>query len=105
MGTWGINRKKAMKKIKKLEREDDIENMLTTNSSRKCSNPSCDAMDTTEERFMVCVVCRHVKYCSKDCQRAHWKSGHKQDCPKLKDEKDSLKNMNIKMLKNRIVDD
>jgi hypothetical protein len=28
----------------------------------------------------ACTRCRTVAYCSKDCQRTHWKSGHKQAC-------------------------
>ena len=27
-----------------------------------------------------CSRCKKVYYCSKSCQRLHWKSGHKQDC-------------------------
>ena len=30
----------------------------------------------------VCVRCRSVWYCGKDCQRAHWRAGHKRDCVK-----------------------
>ena len=26
-----------------------------------------------------CSLCKHTRYCSVDCQRAHWKV-HKQDC-------------------------
>lgn len=104
-GPIGISRKKAMKQIKKLEREDQIEDLLTIDESRKCYNPTCDAMETPgEPLFQVCVACRHVKYCSKECQRAHWRSGHKQDCPKLKEAKERAKKMNIDMIKNRIVD-
>jgi len=32
---------------------------------------------------MQCTGCRTVAYCGKDCQLAHWKSGHKQECAKL----------------------
>ena len=28
----------------------------------------------------VCANCRAVRYCSKDCQRRHWKEGHKAKC-------------------------
>jgi len=101
-----ISKKKGMKKRKKLEREDDIEDLLPIDESLKCSNPSCDAMETSEEdRFQVCIACRHVKYCSKECQREHWRSGHKQDCPKLKEAKENVKKMNIDMIKNKIVED
>lgn len=33
--------------------------------------------------FFVCSACRGVHYCSKECQRADWKSGHKSECTVL----------------------
>mmetsp|Transcript_7465 Transcript_7465/g.17905 ORF Transcript_7465/g.17905 Transcript_7465/m.17905 type:complete len:352 (+) Transcript_7465:179-1234(+) len=103
---FGIQREEAEKEIEKLEREEDIEFILTTDESTKCSNPPCEARETDETGlFKVCVACRHVKYCSKHCQKIHWKSGHKQDCPKLKDQKEEAKKTNIDMIRNRIVDD
>ena len=31
----------------------------------------------------VCVTCKTVKYCSKECQVRHWKQGHKTWCKQL----------------------
>jgi hypothetical protein len=31
-------------------------------------------------KLKVCTQCRGVSYCSKECQLAHWKAGHKQVC-------------------------
>jgi len=101
-----IPRKAAEKDIRKIEREEDIESLLNTDASTKCSNPPCEASDNAETgRFSTCVVCRQVKYCSKDCQKVHWKSGHKEACPGMKAEKEGAKNYRIAMIKNRIVDD
>ena len=33
--------------------------------------------------FSKCARCKAVRYCSRDCQRAHWKNGHKQECGKV----------------------
>jgi len=46
----------------------------------KCSNcgPCADHKFT-----LLCGRCGSVKYCSKVCQRAHWKGGHKEQCDKL----------------------
>ena len=31
-----------------------------------------------------CSRCRSVAYCSPECQRAHWKAGHKTECKRLR---------------------
>jgi hypothetical protein len=48
----------------------------------------------THDRFslvvvVVVVVCsQSVAYCSRECQRIHWKAGHKQVCKQVKQEKE-----------------
>lgn len=37
----------------------------------------------TKTFALLCGRCSSVKYCSKDCQRKHWKAGHKQECDDL----------------------
>jgi hypothetical protein len=34
-------------------------------------------------------------YCSRDCQKIHWKQGHKEECQKIEDGKDFLKRYNL----------
>ena len=36
-------------------------------------------------KLMSCSLCKSVKYCSRECQAAHWKAGHKQDCKQLRE--------------------
>ena len=43
-----------------------------------CSNCSEPAGSAT--KLSACSRCSLVMYCSKDCQRAHWKANHKQHC-------------------------
>ncbi|KAI8484725.1 hypothetical protein Bbelb_374880 [Branchiostoma belcheri] len=43
----------------------------------------CRRMPDFGEKFGKCASCRRAHYCSKECQRKHWKDGHKQDCQKL----------------------
>ena len=31
-----------------------------------------------------CAGCKQRQYCSRACQKAHWKAGHKAECPELK---------------------
>jgi hypothetical protein len=40
-----------------------------------------------EVKFQVCAACKKVYYCSKSCQRNHWKGGHKSQCAKLREDK------------------
>lgn len=46
---------------------------------------TCPAMGCSKEEdkpasFKVCSRCRAVRYCSAECQKAHWKAEHKQQC-------------------------
>ena len=41
----------------------------------------CEA-DLPEGKQSCCVECKAAYYCSRDCQFAHWKAGHKKDCVK-----------------------
>mmetsp|Transcript_30721 Transcript_30721/g.62463 ORF Transcript_30721/g.62463 Transcript_30721/m.62463 type:complete len:549 (-) Transcript_30721:60-1706(-) len=40
--------------------------------------------DVNSEELKVCRGCNRVAYCGKDCQRAHWKAGHKHKCKESK---------------------
>ena len=44
----------------------------------------CKKRLSSGKKRLVCGACRAVVYCSKDCQRKHWKTGgHKQECKNL----------------------
>jgi len=49
-------------------------------SGNFCAN--CLSSDESEiaPKLSACKRCGLVLYCSKDCQRAHWKANHKQHC-------------------------
>ncbi|SAM05654.1 hypothetical protein [Absidia glauca] len=47
---------------------------------RQCANPFCEVTEQTEGEFKRCGQCERVAYCSRECQRNHWKSGHKIVC-------------------------
>eukprot|EP00026_Physarum_polycephalum_P017363 Phypoly_transcript_18567.p1 GENE.Phypoly_transcript_18567~~Phypoly_transcript_18567.p1 ORF type:complete len:210 (-),score=34.14 Phypoly_transcript_18567:4-633(-) len=38
-----------------------------------------------EKKLSVCSGCQLAHYCSRECQKAHWKNGHKEVCKKNKD--------------------
>eukprot|EP00594_Rhizosolenia_setigera_P021078 CAMPEP_0178979464 /NCGR_PEP_ID=MMETSP0789-20121207/25856_1 /TAXON_ID=3005 /ORGANISM="Rhizosolenia setigera, Strain CCMP 1694" /LENGTH=245 /DNA_ID=CAMNT_0020669571 /DNA_START=90 /DNA_END=827 /DNA_ORIENTATION=+ len=59
--------------------------------------------------LMSCSNCKLAWYCSKECQRAHWKAGHRKICKKKlavsgsaerKEAKDMAKKMSMMRLKN-----
>ncbi|KAJ7764510.1 hypothetical protein DFH07DRAFT_811477 [Mycena maculata] len=49
-----------------------------------CQNPDCRKIDA-ENNFSSCSSCFATSYCSSDCQKTHWKSGHRVDCKSLKE--------------------
>jgi len=48
--------------------------------SKVCANCSAPEGSDRASKFSACARCGLAVYCSKDCQRAHWKANHKQRC-------------------------
>jgi len=44
---------------------------------------SCCGKTSDEKKFPRCKRCKRVAYCSKECQKKHWKAGHKKDCVRV----------------------
>ncbi|KZV83682.1 hypothetical protein EXIGLDRAFT_777325 [Exidia glandulosa HHB12029] len=43
-------------------------------TARACSNPECGLRQLNDNRaFQVCGGCKSMRYCSKACQKRHWK--------------------------------
>lgn len=53
---------------------------------RQCGNMFCSKAEEKEGEFKKCGQCQRVAYCSKECQKTHWRSGHKAVCSKKDDE-------------------
>jgi hypothetical protein len=48
-----------------------------------CHN--CQEDRKEQEQLLKCGACKKVFYCSKECQKIHWKQGgHREECSKLK---------------------
>jgi len=45
-----------------------------------CANPSCNNYEEKVKSFPHCSRCKCVAYCSSQCQKEHWKCGHKKQC-------------------------
>jgi len=51
-------------------------------SLKKCSHHQCETIEEHKNQFLCCSQCEKVYYCSKKCQKRHWKSHHKHYCKK-----------------------
>ncbi|GAQ81482.1 hypothetical protein KFL_000810230 [Klebsormidium nitens] len=50
-------------------------------SLHKCANfQACSRVEDQKGVFMRCGRCKSARYCSRECQRAHWLAGHKWEC-------------------------
>ena len=50
--------------------------------STRCANCGVSATQLAKDdkKLLNCSQCRSVRYCSRECQRAHWRAGHKAEC-------------------------
>lgn len=51
-----------------------------TNCGKTCSS----AKGVNMQKFKKCARCKHVFYCSRECQAFHWEDGHRQRCVPVK---------------------
>jgi hypothetical protein len=67
------------KQEQKSAREAAVETAAMPLAS--CDNPKCQAGAVGVTKLKCCSRCRNARYCSTECQVAHWKV-HKQSCSK-----------------------
>ena len=65
-----------------------------TNLMPACSHPAgCGQLIRVSEAagagLMRCTKCRRRIYCSKECPKAGWRGGHKQECERLRERADA----------------
>ncbi|ORY96248.1 hypothetical protein BCR43DRAFT_491346 [Syncephalastrum racemosum] len=70
----------SVKDQEKLIRQLAKEAAPETIRHKQCSNTFCEKKEEKEGDFKKCGQCQRVSYCSRDCQKAHWKAGHKAVC-------------------------
>ncbi|GKY92057.1 hypothetical protein MPSEU_000177200 [Mayamaea pseudoterrestris] len=61
------------------EERDQIVRKHTAIPCAPCGNLACDNWEVTVKEFNRCAKCKAIAYCSRDCQKSHWKQ-HKRDC-------------------------
>ena len=72
-----------------------------TNLTTLCSRPGC-AIGETEARLKSCARCKEAAYCSKECQVAAWKGGHKKVCkPRSQEISEQLRGLRSSLLSHR----
>jgi len=50
-----------------------------------CSSFSCtNVMSLETEKYKECSLCHVPRYCSRRCQKAHWRLSHKHVCKEMK---------------------
>ena len=50
-----------------------------------CSSPACRRSVRKDGIYRHCSRCRLARYCSPECQRYHWKHGHREQCSAVPD--------------------
>ena len=54
----------------------------TSSNAHPAKSSACAHCGINAPSLKACSRCKITSYCSKECQVAHWKSGHKSDCGK-----------------------
>ncbi|KAJ7648345.1 hypothetical protein DFH06DRAFT_575091 [Mycena polygramma] len=54
-----------------------------TSSQKACDNMECGIIQEKQE-FQRCSHCQQVYYCSSECQKRDWRSGHRESCNSLR---------------------
>ena len=58
-----------------------FQTLVCTVGSPLPARPCCQEVEGTKS----CSICLSVKYCSKSCQKKHWKTDHKKECEQMKE--------------------
>jgi len=88
--------KRCLKEIKKYNLANDIwvlqvmldslnstgikDETFERRSVAKCSYFKCKNVESRPLEFQLCKGCQLAAYCSRKCQKRHWKNGHSQQC-------------------------
>ena len=73
-------------------KEQNLSDVAPTSSNIYNRSKYCTYCKKNKNRMAgKCSKCGMAWYCSATCQRAHWKNGHKQECKRLKNSKQTIK--------------
>jgi len=58
---------------------------IRNNSLWSCSSSCCtNVMSLETDKYKECSLCHVPRYCSRPCQKAHWRLSHKHVCKEIK---------------------
>ncbi|KAF7338739.1 MYND-type domain-containing protein [Mycena sanguinolenta] len=82
--------------LQALGGEKWFENRKNTTKTAERSVKACRTCDAREPlvTLLRCNNCKHVYYCSKDCQRSNWKH-HKVECREIVAEQEKVKRLSL----------
>jgi hypothetical protein len=95
--SWALHPSPCVKKAAVLKQAEQLANSLavlgralsTVATPLLCNNPSCSNLDGASEvglvskgKSKICAGCCTSRYCSRECQKVHWKL-HKHVCRQL----------------------
>lgn len=73
----------AQKHAREILVELDASTLRMHRSGKCCAY--CKKAPEANEKFNACSNCRMYRYCCRQCQKNHWKNGHKEECLKEKE--------------------
>jgi hypothetical protein len=59
---------------------EEVQPRFLEKKLRGCDAPACAETEGMTGQFKKCASCARTWYCSKACQVAHWRAGHKREC-------------------------
>ena len=68
---------------------------MASANKAKANDAACDNCGRPERELKACGRCKLTRYCSKECQVAHWKTGHKRFCEPTEDRKPSSNSLEL----------
>ena len=66
-----------------VEQLDDLNELVPPHIQEELKKGQCSGCGHArrlQEKFRACSRCNVTRYCSKECQKKHWKEGHKKEC-------------------------
>ena len=84
----------------KVESEATVMAMKSAQARETKTCGQCGIREDQGETFNHCSRCKVVAYCSKACQKQHWRGGHKDTCQAASEREDT-----VKKAANKTVDD